>query len=95
MLSPTHAMACSRHHNHSRSDSHSRAYVIVHVSGIEVGGGGLLQVDTFTARRYCLHWINWVSKRRTPETRKLAKDTANKTNPPEKHTDMATATHRV
>ena len=34
----------------------------------------LLQVDTFTARRSSLHWISWVSQRRTPEPRKPAKE---------------------
>jgi hypothetical protein len=29
-------------------------------------GGGVLQVDTFTAKRYSLHGIDWVSQRRTP-----------------------------
>jgi hypothetical protein len=40
--------------------------------------GRLLQVDTFTAKRYSLHWINWVRSRHT-HTRKPAKDTAHKT----------------
>jgi hypothetical protein len=38
----------------------------------------LIQVDTFTAKRYSLHWINWVRPRHT-HTRKPAKDTAHKT----------------
>ena len=38
-------------------------------------GGRSSQVDTFTTKRYSLHWIDGVSQRRTPETRKPAKDT--------------------
>ena len=30
----------------------------------------MLQVDTFTAKRYSLHWIDWVSQRRTPGERR-------------------------
>ena len=39
--------------------------------------GRFLQVDTFTAKRYSLHWINWVDQ--DTHTMKPAKDTANKT----------------
>jgi hypothetical protein len=52
------------------------------------GGGGLLQVETFTAERYSPHWMNWVD---TPARRPAARP-ANKTSPP-KNTKMATATH--
>ena len=51
-----------------------RVYVMVLI----FWGGRLLQVDTFTARRYSLPWISWVSQRRTPEPGKPAKDTDNK-----------------
>jgi hypothetical protein len=44
-----------------------------------LGGGGLLQVNTSTANRYSLHWIDWVSQRRTRATRNPAKGTADNT----------------
>ena len=48
-------------------------FVLRHI----IGGGGVLQVDTFTAERYSPHWMNWVD---TPARRPAARP-ANKTTP--------------
>ena len=63
--------------------------------------GRLLQVDTFTAKRYSLHWINWVRPRHTHK--ETCKRHGTQDQPPKKiffcffsfpkHTDMATAAH--
>ena len=59
-------------------------------------GRGCYKEDTFTAKLYSLHWIDWVSQRRTPETRKPALGTADKTSPPQnKQTWQLPHTHRV
>jgi glutamate synthase domain-containing protein 2 len=59
---------------------------------VRLGGGGVTSRYS-TAKRYFLHWIDWVSQRHTHETRKPPKVRADKTSPPKKNTDMATATH--
>ncbi len=63
----------------------------------------MLQVDTFTAKRYSLHWINWVRPRHTHK--ETCKRHGTQDHPPKKfffvcfflffskHTDMATAAH--
>ena len=39
---------------------HSKDCHKVRIGGGRGGGGGVLQVDTFTAKPYSLQWIDWV-----------------------------------
>jgi hypothetical protein len=46
--------------------------------------GRLLQVDTFTAKRYSLHWINWVRPRHTHTHKETCKRHGTQDHPPKK-----------
>jgi hypothetical protein len=89
-----------------KSTSRSRLDITISslLPAVQLLEGRLLQVDTFTAKRYSLHWINWVKPRHTHTQGNLQK--TRHTRPSSKsfsvffvflffskHTDMATAAH--